>query len=73
MTNFVLVHNEPPPHSLSYHYIDFARTFPPATPNIQTHPRGFLYQLLRPEFVFAYHKPLSRYAYGQRAGSGWLG
>jgi hypothetical protein len=39
---------------------DFARTFPPATPNIQTHPRGFLYQLLRPEFVFAYHKPLSR-------------
>lgn len=46
-----------------FYVLDFARTFPPATPNIQTHPRGFLYQLLRPEFVFAYHKPLSSDAF----------
>lgn len=39
---------------------DFARTFPPSTPNVKEHPRGFLYQLLRPEFVFKYKTPLSR-------------
>jgi hypothetical protein len=39
---------------------DFARTLPPARINRQLHPNGYLYQLLRPEFVKTYSKPLSR-------------
>lgn len=38
----------------------FCRMFPPTTPD-QKHPRGFLYQLFRPEFVINYKKAEQSY------------
>jgi hypothetical protein len=39
-----------------FYLIDFARLFPPTKLDLKNHPRGFLYQLFRPEFVAQYSK-----------------
>ena len=45
-----------------YYLLDFSRLFPPETPSA-AHRMGHLYQLLRPEFVRMYERPLCPDAY----------
>jgi len=39
-----------------FYVIDFSRLFPCTTPTKNAHPKGFLYQLFRPEFIINYKK-----------------